>query len=254
MLEYCSPISGAGDLNHDGYNDWLIHHDYNIDLYFGSIHPDTATDMIIEPEYPCDYVGSSAVAGDIDGDGIDDLVLSGIVNDGFFTGQVLGYCGGDSFDNHYDYFIDSGVSWLSLGSTLGLADVNGDSIAEVLAGAAQYEPPSYWGPGQVWFLTTQIIPSVPPLQVQMPATFTIIAYPNPFNLSTVLSFELRVASIVNLAVYDLAGRKVATLVDGWRSKGLHEVTFDASLLVSGVYICRLSTGDLHASTKIILLK
>jgi agmatine/peptidylarginine deiminase len=63
--------------------------------------------------------------------------------------------------------------------------------------------------------------------------------PNPFNPTTVLSYELRVASKINLAVYDIGGRKVAELVNGWRDAGMHEVTFDGTGLASGVYIYRL---------------
>ena len=67
------------------------------------------------------------------------------------------------------------------------------------------------------------------------------AHPNPFNPVTVLSFELRVPSYVNLAVYDISGRLVKELVNGWRDAGSHEVTFDGTDLASGVYIYRLET-------------
>ncbi|MBU1881949.1 T9SS type A sorting domain-containing protein [bacterium] len=49
-------------------------------------------------------------------------------------------------------------------------------------------------------------------------------------------------SHVNLSVYDVAGRKVAELIHGYRDAGLHEVTFDASQLASGVYLYRLQTS------------
>ncbi len=65
------------------------------------------------------------------------------------------------------------------------------------------------------------------------------AYPNPFNPSTAISYQLSALSFVNLAVYDLSGRKVAELVNGWRDIGSHEVTFDASDLSSGMYLYKL---------------
>jgi hypothetical protein len=58
-------------------------------------------------------------------------------------------------------------------------------------------------------------------------------YPNPFNPITVLSYKLQVASRVNLSVYDVSGRKVAELVNGWRDAGHHEVVFDGLALASG---------------------
>jgi hypothetical protein len=78
--------------------------------------------------------------------------------------------------------------------------------------------------------------------------------PNPFNPTTVARYELRDASYVSLRVYDTAGRLVATLVNGWRDAGSHEVTFDASDLAAGVYIARLQAGDYVGVRKLILLK
>ncbi len=80
------------------------------------------------------------------------------------------------------------------------------------------------------------------------------AYPNPFNPTTTLSFELPDAGFVTLAVYDVSGRQVAELVDGWRGAGTHEVTFDASNLASGVYIYKLTAGNYTASCKMVLMR
>jgi hypothetical protein len=78
--------------------------------------------------------------------------------------------------------------------------------------------------------------------------------PDPFNPTTVLSFELRVPSRVSLKVYDTAGRLVTTLVDGWRQAGEHEVTFDGSGLASGVYVYALQTDGYRSCGKMTLLK
>ncbi len=80
------------------------------------------------------------------------------------------------------------------------------------------------------------------------------AYPNPFNPTTVLSYQLQVASKVNLSVYDVSGRLVAQLINGWRDAGSHEVMFDASDLASGIYIYRLTAGDFSATGKMVLMK
>jgi hypothetical protein len=79
-------------------------------------------------------------------------------------------------------------------------------------------------------------------------------HPNPFNATTALSYQLSVDSYVHLRVYDIAGRLVGTLVDGWRSAGRHELTFDASHLPSGMYVYRIQAGDWTESGKMILLK
>ncbi|MCX6639370.1 MAG: T9SS type A sorting domain-containing protein, partial [bacterium] len=78
--------------------------------------------------------------------------------------------------------------------------------------------------------------------------------PNPFNPTTILSFELRVASLVNLSIYDLSGRKVSELVSGRRESGSYQATFDGSNLPSGIYFTRLTAGEYSAVQKLVLLK
>jgi hypothetical protein len=79
-------------------------------------------------------------------------------------------------------------------------------------------------------------------------------FPNPFNPTTAISFKLQAASLVSLKVYDTSGRLVATLVEGWREAGTHEVTFDGSKLASGMYLYALKTAGQTATGKILLLK
>lgn len=93
------------------------------------------------------------------------------------------------------------------------------------------------------------------MQSTLPQKYTLCpAYPNPFNLSTRISFELPETAEVNLTVYNIAGGVVATLIDRKLSAGTHHCTFHASGLASGIYFCRLKTAHFTASGKIILLK
>jgi hypothetical protein len=57
-----------------------------------------------------------------------------------------------------------------------------------------------------------------------------------------------------MKVYDMLGREVEVLVDGWRAAGVHEVTLDASGLASGVYVYRLNAGEFNAIGKMVLMK
>jgi N-acetylmuramoyl-L-alanine amidase len=79
-------------------------------------------------------------------------------------------------------------------------------------------------------------------------------YPNPFNPSTNITFGLPQRSNVNITVYDLLGRKVATVFAGSKSEGFHSVQFDASNLSSGIYIYQLKTDYSVISKKMTLLK
>ena len=59
---------------------------------------------------------------------------------------------------------------------------------------------------------------------------------------------------MQLDVYDVLGRRVATLIDGKRSAGAHTVNFDASRLSSGVYLYRLQTSQVTKTRKMMLVK
>jgi len=79
-------------------------------------------------------------------------------------------------------------------------------------------------------------------------------YPNPFNPTTVLTYSLSLASAVELKVYDLLGRKVAEVVSGWKSAGVHRVIFNGTNLPSGIYFARLTSGDFQQTQKLLLVK
>jgi hypothetical protein len=79
-------------------------------------------------------------------------------------------------------------------------------------------------------------------------------YPNPFNPKTVIGYELPVTSRVNLTVYDLLGREVATLVNEVKPAGTYVATFDARQLASGVYYYRLETGTFIEIKQMMLIK
>ncbi|MCX6639372.1 MAG: T9SS type A sorting domain-containing protein [bacterium] len=79
-------------------------------------------------------------------------------------------------------------------------------------------------------------------------------YPNPFNPLTTISFSLPQVSAVKLMVFDVTGREVATLVNGMREAGVHSVSFDASNLASGIYLCKLEAGEFSAVQKMVLMK
>lgn len=79
-------------------------------------------------------------------------------------------------------------------------------------------------------------------------------YSNPFNPTTVISFQLSVSSNVTLKVFDAMGREVAILENGLRNSGVHSVNFDASALSSGIYIYRLTTDSFISTKKMLLIK
>lgn len=79
-------------------------------------------------------------------------------------------------------------------------------------------------------------------------------YPNPFNPTTQIPFELKEGGDVTIKVYDLTGREVATLVNGYQSAGSHTVTFDGAGLASGTYLYTLKSGGFNLSRTMALVK
>jgi len=79
-------------------------------------------------------------------------------------------------------------------------------------------------------------------------------YPNPFNPSTQIDYALPVASHVSIDVFDVTGRKIATIVDGFREAGYHSISFNGSNLASGIYLYRIRSGDNVQIKKMMLVK
>ena len=80
------------------------------------------------------------------------------------------------------------------------------------------------------------------------------AYPNPFNPVTTLRFDIPEQAQVSLAIYDLQGRQVASLVDGMLSAGQHSVPWNAEGYSSGVYFVKIMAGGYMDTQKLLLVK
>jgi hypothetical protein len=79
-------------------------------------------------------------------------------------------------------------------------------------------------------------------------------YPNPFNPSTKIKYNVPVGQKVTLKVYDLIGREVASLVDEWKGAGDYSVDFNPSNLASGIYFSKLNTGEYSVVNRMTLIK
>ncbi len=107
-----------------------------------------------------------------------------------------------------------------------------------------------------WVATT----GVQQLQRSAPRNFALSQnYPNPFNPTTTIQFDVPKAGNVHLGVYDVTGREVATLFEGMRAAGSYRATWDGKnsdhvQATSGVYFCRLQSGTLSATRKMVLMK
>lgn len=79
-------------------------------------------------------------------------------------------------------------------------------------------------------------------------------YPNPFNPTTIIKYEIAALTPVSLKVFDVLGNEVQTLVNEIKSPGIYEVQFDRKQLASGIYFYKLQAGSFFETKKMILLK
>ncbi len=117
-----------------------------------------------------------------------------------------------------------------------------------------------FGFGQVFNPDFWVVKTGPELaaegyEVSLPERYALRQnWPNPFNATTQIAYDVPRMGHVTLTVYDLLGREVMTLVDGVQTAGSHYSIFDGSGLASGVYFYRLDSGDFVTSRKMVLLK
>jgi hypothetical protein len=109
--------------------------------------------------------------------------------------------------------------------------------------------------GLTLVLSPNSVTSTDQPQSDLPAEVTLSQnFPNPFNPTTSIRFELPERTEVRLAVYDLTGREVATLANGAFAPGSHSVNFSAAELSSGVYVYRLDAAGQTLTRKMTLIK
>ncbi|MGD1005601.1 MAG: T9SS type A sorting domain-containing protein [Ignavibacteriaceae bacterium] len=98
-------------------------------------------------------------------------------------------------------------------------------------------------------------PDLQPAAVQIPTEYKLFAnYPNPFNPSTIIQYQLPTNGMVTVKVYDILGREVKTLVNDYKTAGNYSVNFDASRLASGIYFYQIRAGNFTSTKKMMYLK
>jgi photosystem II stability/assembly factor-like uncharacterized protein len=109
------------------------------------------------------------------------------------------------------------------------------------------------GEGGVWHRTYTV--SINTISTEIPEKYSLSQnYPNPFNPSTKVKFDVPKSSFVKLAVYDILGREVSSLVNEQLQAGTYEYEFNAAKLNSGTYFYKLSSAGFSEIKKMVLIK
>ena len=92
-------------------------------------------------------------------------------------------------------------------------------------------------------------------EIPLPEEYALrSAYPNPFNASTLIKYELPEESYVVLDIFNISGQKVTSLINGHKEAGYHEIIWNASDLPSGIYLYKFTAADYNCTRKMTLIK
>ncbi len=111
---------------------------------------------------------------------------------------------------------------------------------------------------RIWglkFKTESTVTGINNSRSQVIEGFTLFnAYPNPFNPSTTIRCSISKDSEVKLSIFDMLGKEVAVLADGYKTAGNYSYNFDASDLSSGIYFYTIRSGNFVQTKKMLLMK
>ena len=111
-----------------------------------------------------------------------------------------------------------------------------------------------WSPAFTFTTGTTVV-NIEEVVAEVPGEYFLGSnYPNPFNPQTTIRFGLPEAGFVTLDVYDMLGRRVASLVNSNMAAGYHTVMFGSTTLSSGIYFYRISAGEFHQVRKMMMMK
>ena len=227
----------AGDWNRDGLVDIAaLSTDWNGN-YINILRNNGDGTFSSSAQLGLNSIPRSMVEADFNGDGWPDIAISR-----YASGTI------DFLVNNGDgtFTHDSLSTDLSVVSAIAAGDYDGDGTLDLALIDSSRSLSLY---------LNHLGPSSVATAAQLPTRFALYQnYPNPFNPSTNIEFDVARRSFVNLSVYDVLGRRVRTLVEGWRQAGTYNVQFNASTLPSGVYFYRLNSGDFIEVKKLMLIK
>ncbi len=115
------------------------------------------------------------------------------------------------------------------------------------------------GTNETGYFTISNITDIPSRKTNVPSEFIVLRnYPNPFNPTTIIYYELPRSENIEIKIYDILGREVRTLYNSYHKSGVYTLEWDGrnnwnSPVAAGIYFCRLKTKDQFKVHKMILL-
>jgi len=252
-----SSLSGLAsfDANGDGIDDLLWTNRDSLDwvyVHYGGALFDTIPSVRLENPGVANFGAVLANAGDMNGDGGADIAASTGSGGGTITsGFVFIFSGGPNIDPFFDAAVGQSTDSRFGTSIAGIEDINGDGLSDIIVGAPEYDfgtNKGYWG---IFLGDTNIpVTSVESPQETQPSVFSLLSnYPNPFNSQTTIVYRIKNTSLIRLAISNLLGQELETLLKQKQPPGEYRVPFDAEKYPSGVYLYKLTVIDEDGTTR-----
>ncbi len=267
----------GGDFNGDGFNDIAVLSDFSfgtptppaIQIFLGGMQMDSLADEFL-------YLTRSSLGGETDeliartsGNNIqflpketgkdyqDILYIPGIFS-GYPDAAI--YDGGMESDSLPDIRLIGPNVNESFGFSdrgrMAVGDINDDGFYDIFMVKEIDSNDAFLSSRMYSYSPNSGILPISNEEIEIPGEYRLSQnYPNPFNPSTNIEFKLGSSSVVTLKIYDVLGREIATLIDNQRlNGGVHQATFNASSLASGIYLYRLEAGSFIQTRKMMLIK
>lgn len=272
----------ARDIDKDGDDDIIVPHwmDNNITILFNEAG-DFSNRLTINTGYGADAV----CPNDFNGDSFMDVVvannaafnMSVLLNDGsnnfrgtnYQTGNLPASIAANDFDgdNKLDLALNAGSNYVSVFLNDGTGRFGRRSDYKSYGGPNYVISADFDNDGDIDIAATNRYSSTisiflnhnsnTSVQQRNEATPNLVLnhnYPNPLNLSTVISFQLLMATYISLKIYDVLGQEIATLSSKELEAGNYSFRWESSEVSSGLYFYRLSTGSFIETRRLVVVK
>ena len=249
LSERISDAAGD-DFNGDGFSDLVITRENRAEVFCGGSHPNAVPDLTIPGAF------GSVAGGDIDADGVSDIVLgaSGDDTGGTDAGRVWVYFGAGALDAGEDlHFVGDGPNRFFGRNVATARRLDGTGPEDLIVAAAQLDPEELgYDSGRVYAYANSFETTAVPV-APAPGLVFLAPHPSPATSDVSLDLVLDHSVPVRITIYDVAGHEVARpVVDEWLA-GRVTRTWRPRALASGVYYVRARLGDLEQVHKLVWL-
>jgi hypothetical protein len=253
------------DINGDDKDDLLIKAYGGVYPYYwlnsilhGSFPVDTLQDVGLNTQYEAINLATDARVGDVNGDGFNDLMVQ----------TYAGYPDVKLWLGSSTMYKVPAQEWEGTSAGFGrsiaaVGDVNGDSVNDFAICEISFGPPFNCSASKVYIFMgdTSVVTTVEEKSLILPEEFKLFdPYPNPFNPTTVINWQLAVSSHIIVKIYDILGKEIAELINEEQPAGDYKIEFNAGKynLVSGIYFIELNLinnkQQLKKRKKVVLIK